>query len=237
MNQNTIASLDAHLTYIPFSHIDMSETRYRFRLPDAGAVLELGASLTRSGQTHPALLEKTDAERYVILDGHRRADAIRGIHASGGTWHKLLAHVVSSHKLTPIARFRLLRERHLSGKDSLGLIERGRFFRSFVQQGVSVHEAAQQCAMTINEIEDLIELAGVPANLAWLLNRSRLDPTLALMLARRYHGWSQGQRASHALRAAQRLVGHAHDKRPSMKAWRFLLDFYWIDGRPFMSFE
>ncbi len=235
MSQHVIASHDAHLVYVPFSELDLADSRYRFRWHYGPFIDDMRAGLKRSGQTHPALFEQTGPHSYRILDGHRRVDAVRSIRESGGSWEKLLAHVIPEGRLSPLERFHLLRERNLSGKDPFGMIERGRFFSYFIEQGLTAQEISRHCGINGHDVTDFMELAHAPAELGWLLNKANLEPAFALMLARRYHGWKQTAHSNEALLVAQRLVGHAQAERVTMKGWRFLLDFYWPHDRPFLA--
>lgn len=235
MSQSLITAFDAHLTYIPFADLDLSDDRYRFRFHYTPLIDDIKSSLRRSGQTHPALFEQTGPHSYRILDGHRRVDAVRAIRENGGSWEKLLAHVVPDGRLSPLERFMLLRERHLNAKDPLGMVERGRFFRFFVNEGVSVQDVSRYTGASGHDVADTIELSRIPSELGWLLNKANLEPAFALMLARRYLGWKESAYSNNALLVAQRLVGHAQAERITMKGWRFLLDFYWPNDRPFMA--
>ena len=230
---NFIAVRETQLGYIPVAQI-VEETPFCVRLPDEPAVADIRSSFLRHGQTHPLVLESLSDGNFRVLDGHRRLAAVRMIHADGGTWHKLLAHVVSS-SLTPLDRFRILRERNDGGDRTFGLAERGRLFGIFRRLGLCVATLAAESRMTVAEVEDCLELSDAPAALAARLDRVRLNPVFAAMLVRRYRGWIAGPHAARADDTVSRLLGHAATEVLTVKSWRFLLDFYWDGDRPFMA--
>jgi hypothetical protein len=230
---NLIAVRETQLGYIPVAQI-AEDTPYCLRSAGDAAVVEIRSSFLRHGQTHPLVLEALSDGKFGILDGHRRLAAVRLIHAEGGTWHKLLAHVVPGN-LTALDRFRILRERNDGADRTFGLAERGRLFAAFRRFGLCVATLANECGMTVAEVEDCLELADAPPTLAARIDRVRLNPVYAAMLVRRYRGWTTGPHAARADQTVSLLLGHAATEPLTIKTWRFLLDFYWDGDRPFMA--
>lgn len=227
---NLAPGRDAHLGYIPVSQILM-ETPYRFRRPDAAAVDRLRASLSATGQTHPALLEERTDGYFRIIDGHRRIAAMRKIQAQGGTWDKILAHVV--HAPTPALALRWITRRN-TGALSFGATERGALYTWAQAAGVPTPLIARECGLTISEVEDGLELAEAPPALALLIDEARLEPLFAVMLLRRYNAWTRTHNGPLALPTAARILEQNRKSPLTIKGWRFLLDFYWSEDRPFM---
>ncbi len=115
-----------------------------------------------------------------------------------------------------------------------GLIERAKCFQQFLREGISLQTIGRVCGLDTHAVEDHVELVNTPLDLATLLNRSPLNATMALMLAHRFTGWIKTGYASHALPIARRLLEHAHKEQLTLKSWRYLLDFYWSNDRPFL---
>ena len=221
---------DAHLGYIPVSLI-AQETPFCFRRDDESSVEKIRASLSHSGQTHPALLEQLANGRFRIIDGHRRVAAIQRILRTGGAWEKILAHVVPSAE--PRLVLRWLTHRN-TGPLALKSTERGAFFAWARSAGTDVPLMARECGLTISEIEDSLELAGAPRELATLIDDAGLAPLYAVMLLRRYLAWSRSTEGPLALAAVRRLLEESRKSPLTIKSWRFLLDFYWSPRGPFM---
>ena len=230
-----LGTREAYLNYIPFSLLALNEQPYRFRFADQPAVASLAASLARSGQTHPVTLLEASPEKYLVLDGHRRCDAIKLILENGGAWEKILAHVVPYGNFPLIDRFRLLLDKNINGESAYGLMERGQFFRDFIALGLTVHQIAVEACLAPHVVEDTIDLCRTRSSLSCLLNRSTIEPVYALMLQRRFEGWLHSPYAAAAETVAAKLLKHAETEKLTMKSWRFLLEFYWQDGRPFLS--
>ncbi len=232
---NLIGTPDTQLLYIPFQQILLTADRYRFRLLDTAPVEDLAVSLKRSGQTHPIYLEQTGADICVILDGHHRCEAIKSIRDNGGVWEKVLAQIVPSIGFSTLDRFRLIHEKNMNGKNPYGLIERGRFFKCFLDLGLAVQQISAETGFSAHAIEDLAELAPINNELGLMLNHADIEPVFAAMLHRRYEAWRRTPFAHEAPRVAGQLLQHLKNERITMKSWRFLLDFYWPADRPFMS--
>jgi ParB-like chromosome segregation protein Spo0J len=227
---NLIPVRDAHLGYIPVTQLVVDNV-YRFRRPDAAATENLRASLTRSGQTHPMLLEAMDDGLFRVLDGHRRLEAARLVISGGGTWHKLLAHVVIAP--TPAAILRRLLSKN-AGEQGYGPTERGRLFAWAQAAGVEIRTIAREGGSTSAEVEDLLELAEAPDELSALIDRAKLDTLFAVMLFRRYRAWRTTRSGPLALETAARIIEQGRRSPLTIKGWRFLLDFFWTSDRPFM---
>ncbi len=230
---NFIATRETQLGYIPVAQI-LQETPFDFRRAGDSAIDDIRNSLVRHGQAHAVTLEAFSDGKYRLLDGHRRFSAVRKIRSEGGTWHKLLAHVVPP-DLTPLDRFKIIRDRNDAGERSFGITERGRFFFEIRKQGLCVSVIAREYGITIAEVEDHLELAEAPQGLAERLDRTRINAMFAAMLARRYQGWQAGPHADQANDVLMTLLAHASNETLTIKSWRFLLDFYWSGNRPFMA--
>lgn len=224
---------ETHHSYVPVTHI-VEDASLFFRRSEEPAITDIQASLARHGQAHPVTVESLSDGKYRLLDGHRRLAAVRQIHATGGTWHKLLAHVLPA-GLTALDRFRVVRERNDVVDRSFGFSERGRFFAAFRKQGLCVATIGRETGLTVAEVEDHLELADMPPALAARLDRVRMSPLFAAMLARRYQSWTNGPYADRVGDVLSRLLGHAASESLTIKSWRFLLDFYWSADRPFMA--
>lgn len=227
---NLVPVRDSHLGYIPVSQI-VDDNLYRFRRTDAEAVSAIRASLVRSGQTHPMLLEAMSDGGFRVLDGHRRLEAARAILSAGGTWHKLLAHVVVSPR--PAAILRWLHGRN-EGERGYGPTERGRLFTWARGAGLDNSRIAQETGLTMADVEDLMDLAEAPDDLAALIDDARLDSLFASMLFQRYRAWKLTRNGPHALDTAARIIDQSRRSPLTIKGWRFLLDFYWSEDQPFM---
>jgi hypothetical protein len=230
-----ILTRESYLNYIPFSFIQPNDRSFRFRLIDSERFASLKSSLVRSGQTHPTILEEVGPENFNVIDGHCRCDAVHKIRETGGSWEKILAHVIPSHTLTVLDRFRLIYEKNVHGDHPFGLIERARFFKGFREFGLSLGDMSAETNTSSHTIEDLIDLGNVHASLELRLNKSQIDPTFALMLMRRFQVWVGSPFQGQALGIVDTLLAHAANEKMSIRSWRFLLDFYWSRERPFMS--
>ncbi len=228
-------ALETHVTYVPFSEIVREDRHYFFRSPNPAALEMIKAELLRFGQRQPVAVEEVTSGKFSILDGYRRADAIAKIHEEGGAWEKILVQIFPPHSLSPVQKFNLLKQRNGSGDGAYGVQERGVWFKVFLREGLTVPEIAESTGLTGHQVEDHAELADTDAELAALLNATPIDATFSVMLARRFHDWKRGPCASQALRVARTLLHHAQTESLTMKSWRFLLDFYWQDARPFMG--
>lgn len=231
---HSLSTTDAHLTYIPFQNIDLADERYRFRLDADEQVRDLIAGLKKSGQSTPIFLSQQGNGSLVIVDGHLRCEAIRRIREHG-VWEKMLAQIFPVGHLSAWDRFRMLRERNMQGKNAFGLVERGRFFKQFLMEGIPVQRIAAEMGLSVHDVEDLSELTSATKEISILINHADMSPAYALMLLRRYEGWIKTTNAAHAGRVAEKLVAHLKKEPVTMKSWRFLLDFYWDGDRPFMS--
>jgi hypothetical protein len=232
-----ITSLEANLQYIPFAQIDWVDAPYQFRLANADREQALKSSLYRSGQTHPALFERVAPDRYRVLDGHRRCQAVHRIRESGGTWEKVLGHIINSEHLSPTERFHLIFARNAGADTAYGLVEMGRLMAAFKQAGFSVAHMASVSGRSVQDVDDLVLVAEAPSPLADLVNPLSLEPAWVAMLVRRYNAWIQSDFRAEAPAIATRLLAHAADERLTVRSWKFLLDFYWSHDRPFMTFR
>jgi len=230
---NFTAVRESHLAYIPVAHI-VDDPAFCFRQPADPMIADIRSSFLRHGQTHPVTLETLSDGKYRVLDGHRRYRAVAQIRAEGGAWEKLLAHALPV-GLSPLDQFRVLRERNDGASSSFGLAERSRFFAALWRQGVGVAAIAAEYSFSVAEVEDHLELAEAPAHLAVRLDEVPMGVTFAAMLARRYAGWSAGPYTAQAEGILSALLNHAATESLTIKSWRFLLDFYWGNGRPFMT--
>lgn len=230
-----LGTRQAYLNYIPFSFVSLEKQPYRFRIHNAESLALLQSNLIRSGQTHPVTLLESGPEKFLILDGHRRCDAIRLIRENGGSWDKILAHVVPYEHFSLLERFRLLREKNMQVEFPYGLTERGQYFRDFVALGMSAQEIAQESGLSASTVEDTIDLAQVRPELAVHINKTSLEPVFALMLSRRFNGWLQSPHAPQAEKIALKILSHLVQEKITMKSWRFLLDFYWGGDCPFLT--
>jgi ParB-like chromosome segregation protein Spo0J len=226
-------AVETYLSYVPFAQVDLSPA-FGFRGDESDRDQALRLSLSRSGQTHPIVLEQHEAERFTVLDGHRRAFAIAAIRATGGDWEKIWAHVVPAGHLPAIARFRLLRDRNFWGDNPYRVAEAARFIRSFADANMPPALIAEELSLPLNEIQAYWELAAARPELAALINDSTLNVGQALQLHLRYEACLRTAYASHALDIARAVVLQADEESPSPEAWTFLLDFYWGKDRPFL---
>jgi ParB-like chromosome segregation protein Spo0J len=227
---NLVPVRNSHLGYIPVSQI-VDETPLRFRRPDPHAVDAVGASFLRGGQTHPVLLEALSDGNFRVIDGYRRLEAAREISRRGGAWPKLLAHVVLPPK--PVLLLRWLWARN-GGSGGYGPTETGRLASWALASGVDERVIARETGFSAADLEDLLELAETPEELASLMDRARLETRYAAMLLRSYMAWKATRNGPLAIETASRLIEHGRRSPLTIKGWRFLLDFYWSDDRPFM---
>lgn len=227
-------TVEIQVSYVPFAQI-VNESDYRFRLSDEKFTASLKNTLVKSGQTHPLLLEEISDNQYRILDGHRRYDAIRLVREQGGTWEKMLALVIPQQETTALERFRRIKARNMTSDNGFGLFEKAAFFKKFYEEGLTIKTIAEECAMTIHATEDAIELAAARPALGALINGAAIETTHALMLHHRYEAWMSTPHAPHADAAVHRILDHVRNEKPTIKSWRFLLDFYWRKDRPFQA--
>lgn len=229
-----ITTVDSHATYIPFPSISCEESAFRFHLSHGPAVEAIRASLLKSGQTHPVILQSAGNEKFRVVDGHRRLEAIRLIRESGGSWDKVWSHVLPEDP-APLDLFRLIREKNDLSDQRYGIYERGFLFKQFSQNGLDIPTMAQECSLTVHAVEDHIELTAAHPALAAELNNIDMEPVYALMLHHRFEGWMKTHLADKALPVAKRLLKHARQEKLTIKSWRFLLDFYWSKDRLFLN--
>ena len=227
---NLVPVRNSHLGYIPVSQI-LDETPFRFRRPDARAVDGLRASLLRGGQTHPLLLEALSDGNFQVIDGYRRLQAARDIYSHGDSWPKLLAHVVLPP--TPSVLLRWLWARN-GGPGGYAPTEMGRLVSWALASGVEGPVIARETGLTAADLEDLLELSETPEELASLIDAARLETRYAAMLLRSYNAWKLTRNGPLAIETAARLIEHSRRSPLTVKGWRFLLDFYWLQDRPFM---
>ena len=227
---NLVPVRDSHLGYISVSQI-VDENPYRFRRPDLGAVETIRLSFLRSGQTHPMLLEAMDDGNFRVIDGHRRLDAVRAIYARGGFWPRVLAHVVTTHRPSALLHFLYIRN---DGARGFAPTELGRLLSWAQGAGLDARAIARETKLTLAEIDDLLEIAEAPDELGALIDRTRLEPVFGAMLLRRFHAWTRTRNGPLAIGTAARIIEQSRKSHITVKGFRFLLDFYWADDRPFM---
>ena len=227
---NLVRVRDTHLGYISVSQI-VDESPFRFRRPNAEAVEDLRLSFLRSGQTHPMLLETLSDGNFRVLDGHRRLAAVRSIHARGGSWHKILAYLTASP--TPIQIFRSLLARN-DGDGAYAPTELGRLLAWAQGSGIETSVIARGSGLSLTDVDDLLDLAEAPEDLAAVIDKAGLAPLFAAMLFRRFRSWRATRHGPFAIETASRLIEQSKKSALTIKGWRFLLDFYWADDRPFM---
>ena len=227
---NLVPVRNSHLGYIPVSQI-IDETPFRFRRADDRPVEAIRISFLRGGQTHPVLLEALSDGNFRVVDGYRRLDAARAIARQGGLWPKVLAHVVVAPK--PALLFRWLWSRN-GGPGGYGPTESGRLIGWALASGVDGQTVAAETRLSTADLEDLLELAEAPDELARLIDDARLETRYAAMLLRRFVAWKSTRNGPLALETAARLIEHSRRSPLTIKGWRFLLDFYWSNDQPFM---
>jgi len=227
---NLVRVRDTHLGYISVSQI-VDESPYRFRRANAAAVENIRQSFLRSGQTHPMLLETLSDGNFRVLDGHRRLTAVRAIHSAGGAWQKILAHVVASP--SPLQIFRALQARN-DGDGAFAPTELGRLLAWAQGSGIDMTVIARESGLSVAEVDDLLDLAETPDDLAALVDGAHLDARFGAMLLRRFLSWKATHNGPLAIDTAARIIEHSQRSSLTVKGWRFLLDFYWADDRPFM---
>lgn len=219
-------------SYIPFDRIRTAEQPYAFRFPNDALVSAIKESLVRTGQETPITLLETSQGDYVVLDGHRRVEAIQRIHEEGGFWEKVLAHVHPENSLSAKDRVHILWNKN-ENDGPYKLVEQARLIRCFDLMGVSMMELALATGFSAQKLRDLLSLASAATELADLIHENELDAALAVMLHRTYEVWSLSEYAPQALPTVHKILNHAKSEKVTPKSWRFLIDFYWTD-RPFM---
>jgi hypothetical protein len=229
-----LKTVETQVAYVPIESV-VSQDGDNVRLFDKKKLENLRASLLKSGQTHPLLLEKSEDDRYRILDGHQRFEAISQVINDGGVWEKVMGTILAHSNISSVERFRYIWEKNAFGENSYGLYERACFFKRFSREGLSIKVMSDESGFTTHMVEDHIELSAIKSALADQINSSSMDPTLALMLHHRYEAWLQTAYADHAPRIVERVLHHAKNEKHTIKSWRFLLDFYWNKNRPFLS--
>lgn len=229
-----LETIEHQVAYVPLHHIVLQK-EFRFRLMDEKKLAALQNSLTKSGQTHPLLIEEIEPSEYRIVDGHLRFDALYEIKKAGGSWEKVLSQILPAGQCSALDRFQLLRQKNMEGENPFGLYERACFFKKSFQDGVSIKTIANETGYSSHLVEDHIELSAARLPLAELINASSLNATFALMLHHRYEAWLQTSYAEQANSIASRVLDHAALEKHTTKSWRFLLDFYWNKNRPFLS--
>ncbi len=227
---NLVRVRDTHLGYISVSQI-VDESPFRFRRPNAGIVEGLRLSLLRTGQTHPMLLETLSDGNFRVLDGHRRLAAVRAIHAEGGSWDKILAHVVAAP--SPLQIFRTLQARN-DGTTAYAPTELGRLIAWAQGSGIDAAVIARESGLSPAGVDDLLDLAEAPDDLAALIDHAHLDARFGAMLLRRFRSWKSTHNGPLAIETAARIIEQSRKSPLTLKGWRFLLDFYWAADRPFM---
>lgn len=98
-----------------------------------------------------------------------------------------------------------------------------------------VLEMASIAGLLPPEADDLCELEKTPEALLPAVNQAKVPASFALLLLRQHALWKNTVHAALADTAARRVFEHARDEQPTMKAWRFLIDFYWGENRPFLA--
>jgi len=220
---------------VPFLHIDLNDRSNQVRSPLAERDDALKAQLAMVGQMHAVTLEEASPGRYLIIDGFRRLLAMASLREKEGGWDEVAADIVPAGKLNPEQRFRLLREKNMFGDNPLGLHERGLFFKSFEDKGLSLDDISTVCNLPIHALNNHIKLLSASPALAAMLNQSTLDVFFAAMLVHRHQKWMQTPYAEHADAVARRLLDHANSETLNLKNWQFYLNFYWGGHRPFMA--
>jgi hypothetical protein len=212
-------------------HWDDLRFRFRFDAPDRNALI--GESVRERGQSYSVtLLEHIDGG-FIILDGFARCFEAR---SSG---RSLRARVLPANTTAERLLYHLC-ETNMTGEYQYGVVEKGRALRAFKDLGLSVSQIAQVCDMHVHDVEDHICLAAAPSPLAESINAHVTSATVGLLFYRRTLGWHRV--ASPALvhkitsLVLNELKGR-HIDLPAMRlpAMRFVLDFFWQDGRPFMA--
>jgi hypothetical protein len=225
----------AHVVYIPFSQIDYENRAFSFRAPAPVKVNAIKQEMMKLGQLNPITVEEVSMDHYFVLDGFRRCEAVAEILRAGGQWEKMMAQVIESQDLTPLTRFQLLRSKNLGDGQGYRSHERSLFYNAFHGMGLTVSEMAREGGITAHEIEDHLELAQAPPDLANLLNESEVPVIYAVMLVRRYQGWIKGPYAAFANAITLKILEEARPKKITMKSWRFVLDFYGGENKPFLA--
>lgn len=227
---NLVPVRHSHLGYVPLSQI-VDEMPFRFRRTSSHAVDAIRASFLRGGQTHPLLLEALTDGNFRVIDGYRRLEAAREISREGGVWPKLLAHVVLPPRPALLLRWLWARN---GGPGGYAPTETGRLVSWALASGVEGPAIARETGFSVADLEDLLELAETPDELASLIDAARLETRYAAMLLRSYIAWKATRNGPLAIETAARLIDHSRRSPLTVKGWRFLLDFYWSQDRPFM---
>ncbi|MCB4755890.1 MAG: ParB N-terminal domain-containing protein [Elusimicrobia bacterium] len=227
--------IETQVIKIPVGQINMADRPYRIRAIQADKDDTLRSQLALLGQLHPVTLEETAPGQFMILDGHRRLEAVMALRAKEGGWEEVMAHVYTAGQLSLQDRFKLLREKNMFGENPLGLHERAVFFKLFSDRGMTLDEIAEICSIPIYDLNNHLKLVDVGPGFASQLNQTNISAFFAAILARRYQKWAQTPYAEHADAIAKGILEHTRSETLNLKSLNFYLNFYWGSERPFMA--
>lgn len=220
---------ESDIQTLSMEELDKSDRTYSFRQPRPERQAVLRRELIQLGQLQPLSVEEVGEGGWRILDGFGRLDLFKKLN-----WREVRCRIFPSGRLSEQDRFRLLLESNFFGPTPYGLIDRARFVKSFYDCGVTFDELGRTTRYTLHELEDLFDLTDCDDFLGPCLNRSRLEPVFARMLARRYDRWIRTGYIREARKIARTLLRRAGRESVTIKIWRFYLDFYWEGERPSM---
>lgn len=219
--------VENELKKIPLKEIDKSPSPYDFRTPNCFYSLTLKKELQNLGQLYPITVEERENGKFTLLDGFRRFRSFTAIQKADYHFSEIHSQVIPAGQLTDLKRFQLLRDKNFYGEKSYGLVAKGRFLKHFYNRGLSMELLSHQTKLSIQEIDDHIDLAEADPIFSALSSRVQLEPIYAAMLWRQYRGWVRGPYQKQARYIARKLLGLSKKEPITMKTWRFYLDFYW----------
>lgn len=229
-----IEAAQSLVTYIPFHQLSKEKSPFDVRTKRSDRIETLRNSLLKVGQQQPMIVEEVGNGAFNVLDGHCRVLAIEKIRSSGGSWEKILAQVLPASSAAPLEQFRVLRDRNLFGDNPFQVDEFGRFVRAFLELGLTKLSIADELHKTPLEIDYLIECADIHPALSDLLINTNLTPSHVVLLHNRFNRCLSSPYADKAIAIAKNVLNQNKEKPLSMKAWAFVLDFYWGKDTPFM---
>jgi len=220
---------------IPFSQIKTDERPYDFRIHDTQEESPLKGELAMLGLVTPLVVEKKDAGAFILIDGHRRYDAICALRKEKGGWDEIAATELPAGQNSVSHIFKLLMTNNMKKENAYNIFEVAELISHFIGAGLSHTDIIKMGKFSQGDLNQFIVLSKTPSPLKRKLLTTPVGPAQAASLTFHYQKWKKSPYHAYADAVADKIIDHLQNEILSNHGWQFLIDFYWSKDHPFMA--
>lgn len=228
-------TIEANKESVLFDQIDTERKPYYFRDTKFGDTLPLREELEMFGLRSPLTVIKSKEDKFVLVDGHRRFEAISQVRKEKGGWDEIPAFIIPSEATDLKHIFQILINKNVRQNRSYTIFNLADMISAFVEKGLAPADGTKITDLSVEDFNHLLSLKNTPPALRAKLNSSGMKISFVAQLAFQYQKWIKSPYAAYADSTVDKLIDHLGLENVSDHGWQFLLNFYWSDDKPFMA--